>query len=58
MWAQIRDGAPEPLEVVKVTRDEAADARCNPVSSQPQSVPSGRTVERVADEERAAAIRR
>jgi hypothetical protein len=33
------------------TRDDAADARRNPVSTQPESVLSGRTIEQVADEE-------
>lgn len=33
------------------TRDEAADARRKPVSTEPESVLSGRTVEQVADEE-------
>ena len=33
------------------TRDEAADARRNPVSTQPESVLSGRTIEQVAEEE-------
>ena len=36
--------------LVKV-RDSAADARRNPVSTEPESVLSGRTVEQVADEE-------
>ena len=31
--------------------DDAADARRNPVSTQPESVKSGRTIEQVADEE-------
>ena len=31
-------------------RDQAADARRNPVSTQPESVLSGRTVEQVRDE--------
>jgi DNA ligase D-like protein (predicted 3'-phosphoesterase) len=38
--------------LVKV-RDEDADARRNPVSTEPESVLSGRTVEQVADQERA-----
>jgi hypothetical protein len=33
------------------TRDEAADARRNPVSTQPESVLSGRTVEQVTGTE-------
>jgi len=44
----------EPRErwlLVKV-RDEDADARRNPVSTQPESVLSGRTIEEVAAEER------
>jgi hypothetical protein len=32
-------------------RDEAADARRRPTSSQPQSVLSGRTIEQVLEEE-------
>jgi len=31
-------------------RDEEADARRNPVSSEPESVLSGRTIEQVAEE--------
>jgi hypothetical protein len=31
-------------------RDEAADARRNPQSTQPQSVKSGRTIAQIADE--------
>ena len=31
--------------------DDDADARRNPVSTQPESVKSGRTIEQVADEE-------
>jgi DNA ligase D-like protein (predicted 3'-phosphoesterase) len=41
------DGARESWILVKV-RDEAADARRNPVSTQPESVLSGRTLEDVA----------
>ena len=41
------DGARERWLLVKV-RDEAADARRNPVSTQPESVLSGRTIEDVA----------
>jgi DNA ligase D-like protein (predicted 3'-phosphoesterase) len=41
------DGARERWILVKV-RDEAADARRNPVSTQPESVLSGRTIEDVA----------
>ena len=32
-------------------RDEGADARRNPESTQPESVKSGRTIEQVASEE-------
>jgi hypothetical protein len=32
-------------------RDEGADARRNPQSTQPESVRTGRTIEQVADEE-------
>ena len=41
------DGERERWILVKV-RDEAADARRNPVSTQPESVLSGRTIEDVA----------
>jgi hypothetical protein len=41
------DGRRERWLLVKV-RDEAADARRNPVSTQPESVLSGRTIEDVA----------
>ena len=41
------DGARERWLLVKV-RDEAADARRNPVSTEPESVLSGRTIEDVA----------
>ena len=40
------DGERERWILVKV-RDEAADARRNPVSAQPESVLSGRTIEDV-----------
>lgn len=43
-------GARERWMLVK-TRDDAADARRRPVSTQPESVLSGRTVEQVADEQ-------
>jgi hypothetical protein len=33
------------------TRDSEADARRNPVSTQPESVLTGRTIEQVADED-------
>ena len=45
-----RDGEKPQWLLVK-RRDEAADARRNPVSTQPESVLSGRTVEDVAAEE-------
>ena len=49
-YALTRMGSGRRWLLVK-TRDDAADARRNPVSSQPESVLSGRTVEQVADEE-------
>jgi DNA ligase D-like protein (predicted 3'-phosphoesterase) len=44
---RMRDGEKESWLLVK-KRDEEADARRNPVSSQPESVKSGRTIEEVA----------
>lgn len=41
----------KPQWLIIKRRDEAADARRNPESSQPESVKSGRTVEQVAAEE-------
>jgi DNA ligase D-like protein (predicted 3'-phosphoesterase) len=52
-WALTRTGTQRGREqwlLVKV-RDEAADARRNPVSTQPESVLTGRTIEDVAAEE-------
>ncbi len=46
---RIRSGPREQWLLVK-QRDQAADARRNPVSTQPESVLSGRTVEQVRDE--------
>jgi DNA ligase D-like protein (predicted 3'-phosphoesterase) len=43
-----RPGRPQWLLIKR--RDEEADARRNPVSTQPESVLSGRTIEEVADE--------
>jgi DNA ligase D-like protein (predicted 3'-phosphoesterase) len=48
---RIGTGSQERWLLVK-TRDERADARRRPVSTQPESVLSGRTVEQVADEQR------
>ena len=47
---RVATGRQERWLVVKM-RDEAADARRNPVSTQPESVLTGRTVEEVAAEE-------
>jgi hypothetical protein len=47
---RVGDGRRERWILVK-TRDDDADARRNPVSTQPESVLSGRTVEQVAAEE-------
>jgi len=45
-----KDGDDEQWLVIK-TDDDEADARRNPVSTQPESVKTGRTIEQVADEE-------
>jgi DNA ligase D-like protein (predicted 3'-phosphoesterase) len=45
------DREPRERWLLVKTRDDAADARRDPVSSQPESVLSGRTLEQVADEE-------
>ena len=42
------DGAAASSWLLVKVRDEAADARRNPVSTQPESVLSGRTIEDVA----------
>jgi DNA polymerase ligase (LigD)-like protein len=43
-------GGEKPKWLVMKRRDEEADARRNPVSTEPQSVLSGRTIEEVAAE--------
>jgi len=51
-WTLQRTRAGEkPQWLLIKRRDEGADARRNPESTQPESVISGRTVEQVADEE-------
>ena len=42
-------GGPKPQWLLIKRRDEGADARRNPVSTQPESVRSGRTVEELAE---------
>jgi hypothetical protein len=44
-------GGDKPQWLLIKRRDEGADARRNPVSSEPASVLSGRTVEDIASEE-------
>jgi DNA ligase D-like protein (predicted 3'-phosphoesterase) len=44
-------GGPKPQWLLIKRRDEGADARRNPVSTQPESVRSGRTVEELAEGE-------
>ena len=46
---RIRDGDSEQWLIIKVDDDDA-DARRNPVSTQPESVRSGRTIEEIADD--------
>jgi DNA ligase D-like protein (predicted 3'-phosphoesterase) len=46
-------GGPKPKWLLMKRRDEEADARRNPVSTQPRSVLSGRTIEEVAAEHEA-----
>ena len=47
---QRTDGSRKPQWLLIKRRDEGADARRNPVSTEPRSVLSGRTVEEVAAE--------
>ena len=50
-WTLHRTGSSaKPQWLLIKRRDEAADARRDPVSTQPESIRSGRTVERVAEE--------
>ena len=48
---QRTDGGAKPRWLLIKRRDEEADARRNPVSTEPESVLSGRTVEEVAAED-------
>ena len=48
---QRTDGGRKPQWLLIKRRDEGADARRNPQSTQPESVKSGRTIEQVASEE-------
>jgi DNA ligase D-like protein (predicted 3'-phosphoesterase) len=48
---QRTDGGRKPQWLLIKRRDEGADARRNPESTQPESVKSGRTIEQVASEE-------
>jgi hypothetical protein len=52
-YALVRTGPPSERErwLLIKKRDEGADARRRPTSSQPESVLSGRTIEQVLDEE-------
>jgi DNA ligase D-like protein (predicted 3'-phosphoesterase) len=52
-YALVRTGPPSDREswLLIKKRDEAADARRRPTSSQPESVLSGRTIEQVLDQE-------
>ena len=52
-WTLVRTGEPTGVKaqwLLIKRRDEGADARRNPQSTQPESVLSGRTVEQVARE--------
>ena len=51
---QRTSGGKKPQWLMIKRKDDGADARRRPTSSQPESVKSGRTVEQVADEERPA----
>jgi hypothetical protein len=46
-----RGEQPFDVGLVIKRRDEAADARRNPQSTEPESVKSGRTIEQVAEED-------
>jgi len=48
---QRTDRGPKPQWLLIKRRDEGADARRNPESTQPESVKSGRTIEQVASQE-------
>jgi DNA ligase D-like protein (predicted 3'-phosphoesterase) len=45
-------GGPKPQWLLIKRRDEGADARRNPQSTQPESVKSGRTIEQIAQDDR------
>src|SRR3954449_10173478 len=53
-WSLVRTGrSAKPQWLLIKRRDEGADARRRPQSTQPESVKSGRTIEQVAEERRA-----